>query len=162
MLRDFKKRRLALLLLLLLMLGVTGAAIAYFTGQSGNGTTQATVGTNGSWGVSFTGTSGTMYPGAGSSTINYSIRNNGSGYQQLQSVTATVLADSSGYVTQNGTSKANCLASWFTATVTPPSGMPVDLAPGSSATGSVAVTMSDSGNQDPCQGVSPDVKVSAS
>ena len=56
-----------------------------------------------------------MYPGAGSSTLNYQVKNGGSGYQQLQTVTAAVVADGSGNVEQNGVSKAGCLASWFAA-----------------------------------------------
>lgn len=158
----FRKRLLALLALIM-ALSVTGAAVAYFTGQAGSATTQAPVGGNGAWTVTFTGTTGTMFPGAGSSTLNYQLQNGGSGYQQLQSVAATVVADGSGNVEQNGVSKSGCLASWFTATNTAPSGLPLDLAPGATATGSVTVVMSDSGtNQNVCENVTPDVKVSAS
>lgn len=157
------KRRLTALLALVLALSVTGGAVAYFTGQGGSATTQASVGGNGAWTVAFTSTSGTMYPGAGTSTLSYKITNGGSGYQQLQTVAATVVADGSGNVEQSGVSKAGCLASWFTAVDNPPTGMPVDLAPAANTTGSVTVTMSDSGtNQNPCQNVSPDIKVTAS
>jgi hypothetical protein len=161
--KAFRRRRLLALLALVLALSITGGAVAYFTGQAGSATTQASVGGNGAWTVTFTGTSGTMYPGAGSSTLNYQIKNGGSGYQQLQTVAAAVVADGSGNVEQSGVSKAGCLASWFTATDNPPSGMPVDMAPAATTTGSVTVTMSDSGtNQNPCQNVSPDIKVTAS
>jgi len=157
------RRRFLALLALVLALSVTGGAVAYFTGQAGSATTQASVGGNGAWAVTFTGTSGTMYPGAGSSTLNYQVQNGGSGYQQLQSVAATVVADGSGNIEQNGVSKSGCLASWFTATNNGPSGMPLDLGPGATTTGSVTVTMSDSGtNQNVCENVTPDVKVSAS
>ena len=160
--RRFRRRLLALVALVV-TLSVTGAAVAYFTGQAGSATTQASVGGNGAWTVTFTGTTGTMYPGAGSSTLSYQVQNGGSGYQQLQSVAATVVADISGNIEQNGVSKAGCLASWFTATNSGPAGMPLDLAPAATATGSVTVTMSDSGtNQNVCQNVTPDVKVSAS
>jgi hypothetical protein len=158
----FRKRLLALVALVA-ALSVTGAAVAYFTGQAGSATGQASVGGNGAWTVTFTGTSGTMYPGAGSSMLNYQVQNGGSGNQSLQSVTATVVADGSGNVEQNGVSKSGCLASWFTATNNGPSGMPLDLGPGATTTGSVTVTMSDSGtNQNVCENVTPDVKVSAS
>jgi hypothetical protein len=59
---------------------------------------------------------------------------------------------------------AGCLASWFTATNTPPAYLPQTLAGSATSTaGSVAVTMQDSGtNQNVCQGATPDITVSAS
>jgi hypothetical protein len=138
---------------------VGGAAYSYFT-ATGSGTGNAVVGTSSPWTVAQTSTSGTIYPGAGTATISYSVTNAGTGYQKL-SGTTTAIASSSGNVTANGTAVSGCLASWFsTSGNTSPSG---DVAPGAALTGSVNVTMTDAAaSQDACQGVHPDVTISAS
>jgi hypothetical protein len=137
------------------------AAVAYFT-DTGSGTGQAKVGTSTPWTVTFGTTSGTMYPGAGNSTLPYTVTNAGSGNQQLQSTSATVVSDGSGNVKSSGTSVPGCLASWFTASNTPPTGLPATVAPSGTKTGSVSVTMAESGtNQDSCKNVMPDILVSA-
>jgi hypothetical protein len=157
--RLFTRKRTMLLGSLVAIAAVVGA-IAYFT-DSGTGTGQAKVGTSTPWSVTFGTTTGTMYPGFGTSTVPYTVTNAGSGNQRLATTTASVVSDGSGNVKQSGTAVPGCLASWFTATNTPPAA--VTLAPSGTATGSVAVTMSESGtNQDPCKNVLPDILVSAS
>jgi hypothetical protein len=154
-----RKGRLAALGSGVALVAVVGA-VAYFT-NTGSGTGQATVGTSTPWGVTFGATTGTMLPGSGTSTVNYTVTNNGTGNQQLTTTTATVVSDGTGNVTSSGTAVPGCLASWFSAANSPPAA--VTLPPGGSATGSAAITMVESGtNQDPCQGVTPDILVSAS
>jgi hypothetical protein len=140
---------------------LVGGAYAYFT-STGTGTGTASVGSSTAFAVSFgTTTGGPLYPGAGSQALPYTVTNPAGGGSQNLTTTTAKVASSGGNVTQAGTPFAGCLAAWFTATnAAPPS---VNLVPGASATGSVAVTMQDSGtNQDPCQGVAPDITVSAS
>ena len=154
-----KKRTIAILIAIGALI-IAGGAFAYFT-ASGSGTGQAAVGTASPWTVSFQTTTGTMYPGAGSTTMPYTITNAGNGNQKLATTAASVNADTNGNVTSHGTSVTGCLASWFTAANTPPAA--ADLAAGAHTTGSVAVTMTDAAaNQNACQGVTPDVTVSAS
>jgi len=161
MIRTFtrSKKRVAAFASLVAMAAVV-AAIAYFTG-TGSGTGQAQVGTSTPWGVTFGATTGTMYPGSGSSTVHYTVTNNGSGSQRLNTTTASVATDGSGNVTSSGTPVSGCLATWFSAANTPPAA--VTLAPAASTTGSAAVTMAESGtNQDACKNVTPDIVISAS
>jgi hypothetical protein len=161
MIRTFtrSKKRVAAFASLVAMAAVV-AAIAYFTG-TGSGTGQAQVGTSTPWGVTFGATTGTMYPGSGSSTVHYTVTNNGSGSQRLNTATASVATDGSGNVTSSGTPVSGCLATWFSAANTPPAA--VTLAPAASTTGSAAVTMAESGtNQDACKNVTPDIVISAS
>ncbi len=153
-----RKPRLAALTAVV-VLAVAGGAIAYFT-DSGSGTGHATVGSSTPWSVTFGTTTGTMYPGAGTSTVNYTVTNAGSGHQYLHGTTASVVADGSGNIKDNGTAVSGCLASWFNATNHSPSA--ADLAVSGTATGSVDVTMTnDPSNQDVCQGHHPDILVSA-
>jgi glycine cleavage system regulatory protein len=92
--------------------------------------------------------------------IPYTITNAGHGYQDLTTTTA-VVASSGGNVTQGGVAVAGCLATWFTVVNSPPAS--VDLATNATATGSATITMQDSGtNQNPCEGVSPQVTINAS
>lgn len=143
-------------------LGLAAAALGFFT-SSGSGTGSANVGNPTAWTVTpGAAAGGPIYPGAGSQTIPYTVKNAGSGYQELQS-TSAVVASSGGNVTQGGLAVSGCLASWFTVANTPPA-VPSDLAPGASASGgSVAVSMQDSGtDQNACQGVNPDITISAS
>jgi hypothetical protein len=154
-----KKRTIATLIAIGALV-IAGGAFAYFT-ASGSGTGQAAVGSASPWTVTFSATSGTMYPGAGTATMGYTVTNAGSGNQKLATAAASVNADTNGYVTSHGTSVTGCQASWFTAANTPPSA--ADLAAGAHTTGSVAVTMTDASiSQNACQGVTPDVTVSAS
>jgi hypothetical protein len=161
MIRSFtsSKRRVAAFGTLVAMAAVVGA-IAYFTG-TGSGTGQAQVGTSTPWGVTFGATTGTMYPGSGTSTVNYTVTNNGSGSQRLNTTTGSVAAAGSGTVTSSGTPVAGCLATWFSVSNSPPAG--TTLSPSGTTTGSAAVTMAESGtNQDACKNVTPDIVISAS
>jgi len=126
-----------------LVAGVGGAAFAYFT-SSGNGSGNASVGSATPWDVVVSSdTSNTLQPGAGSETLTYTITNNGTGAQALNTVTASV-GNSGG-----------CLGSWFTAVASAPTpAIGTSIAPNGTATGTVTVTMQDSGgDQNPCQGI---------
>ncbi len=168
MLHRLTKRHIAILLLTFAsVLGVTGVAFGYFT-SSGSGNGQASVGSASPFTVSVSSdSSGSLYPGAGSETLTYTVTNPSSGYQHLAGTSAAVVAYSgsisadAGDVTQSGNPVSGCLASWFSAANTAPSSQ--ELAGGAtSPQGNVVVTMSDSGtNQDPCQGARPDITVSA-
>lgn len=159
MLRKFTKKRLVLLAVPLAALALAGGAFAYFT-STGSGTGQAAVGKAGAWTITPGSSSGTMYPGQGSTTIPYTVTNSGNGQQELNGTAASVVADSSGNVEQKSASVTGCQASWFTATNTPPAA--ADLAPNGTATGSVSVKMADATtSQDACQNVTPDITISA-
>jgi streptogramin lyase len=164
MLRRISRKRAFGAFAVLAVLAVASAALAYFT-STGSGTGSTSVGTASPWGVtSQPATGGPIYPGGGTANIVYTVTNNGSGDQQLSTITATVDADSNGDITHNGTGVAGCLASWFTTTVHQPTNpaLPADLTPGQQVTGSVDLTMQDSHtNQDPCQGSTPDITINA-
>jgi hypothetical protein len=156
------KRRVVALAVTVVVLAVAGAAFAYFT-SSGSGTGSATVGSSTAFTVAVAApTGGPLYPGSGTETLSYTVHNPGTGAQNL-SATSTAVASSGGNITQAGVAVAGCLSSWFSATNTAPT-LPQDLAGGATSTaGSVAVAMSESGtDQDPCQGKTPDITVSAS
>jgi hypothetical protein len=151
-----KKRALAVVGLVV-MLATAGVAVAYFT-SSGSGTGSVTAGTASNWTVTFGKTTGTMYPGAGTSTLPYTVTNPSAGHQALDGTAATVVADGAGDIAEKGVTVLGCKSEWFTATDTGPGS--INLAGGDSATGSVAVTMAnDASNQDACQGRHPDVTV---
>jgi hypothetical protein len=126
-----------------------GIAYAFFT-STGSGTGNASVGSATNWTVAVASdTSHALYPGTGSESLGYTITNAGTGNQQLSTVTASV-ADS-----------GSCLGSWFTATPTSPAS-PVTLAHNGTYTGTVTVSLNESGtDQNACQGISPVVTVSA-
>ncbi|HEX4363009.1 MAG TPA: hypothetical protein VHZ75_00550 [Solirubrobacteraceae bacterium] len=155
-----KSKRAITILGSILVLAIATTAYAYFT-ATGSGTGSASVGTASPFTVTFGATTGgPLLPGSGHQTLPYTVTNPGSGSQQLTTTTAAV-ASSGGFVTQSGAPASGCLAAWFTAENNPPAA--VDLGPGDSTTGVVNVTMTDSGtNQDPCQGVAPDITVTAS
>lgn len=156
----FTKVRIAVLCTVA-SLALAGAAYAYFT-SSGTGTGNATVGTSTAFTVSVAApTGGLLYPGSGTDVMTYTVHNPSAGAQNLSS-TSVAVASSNGNITQGGTPVSGCLASWFTATNTPPA-LPQDLAGGTTSTaGSVAVTMTDSGtSQNACENATPDITVSA-
>lgn len=160
--RINRKRGVALAILALLAIAA-GGAYAYFTGAN-NSTDQAgaTVGSATPFTIAFTGSSGTMYPGVGSTTIDYTITNGGTGNEAFSSVTSTVVAEGNGDVEENGVNVPGCLASWFTVD---DSGAPTPgtIDPTDDVTGNTVISMTDSGSdQDPCQGVTPDINVAVS
>jgi hypothetical protein len=168
MFRILKRKRVAVPLGVVMSLAVAAAAFAYFT-STGSETNTVSVGSASPWTVTPSAArGGPLYPGSGTENIPYTITNTSPGHQQLSGTSAVVASYSgsvkadAGYVTQGGNAQVGCLASWFAAVNTAPTGLPQDLAGGGSVKGSVAVTMQDSGsNQDACAGVSPDVTIGA-
>jgi hypothetical protein len=159
MFRRIRRKRSIAALSVVAVLALAGGAYAYFT-STGTGTGSAKVGSALPFTVAPAAATGSMYPGAGTSVINYTVTNTSTGHQQLNTTTATV-ASSGGNVTSGAVPVSGCLASWFTPTNTPPAA--VNLAGGGTATGSVSVAMTDSGtNQNVCQGVTPDITINAS
>jgi hypothetical protein len=160
MLRKLTKKRY-LALTIVAVLAITGAAIAYFS-STGSGTGQASVGTSHALSVSFGTTTGTMYPGTGTSTVPYTVTNPaGSGVQNLSATSVAMASDSNGNILDHGTAVSGCLASWFTPVDHPPAYG--ELADGASRSGNVTVTMADvNQSQDSCKSHTPDVVVSAS
>jgi hypothetical protein len=167
----FKKRSIAVLGVLAL-LGIAGAAYAYFTGGSSSVTSSGSVGASTTWGIaqgtaSWSGSLTALYPGASSDTeyLPFTVTNNGHGHQAVTSITATLPAETNGDAeTAAGADIPGCLASWFTATVdaSNPS-LPANLAPAGTYTGKIDLNMSDSGtNQNSCQNAAPAVTITAS
>lgn len=160
MLHVLKGKRVVVALGVVASLALTAAAIAYFS-STGSGTGQATVGTSTAWSVTFGTTTGTMYPGSGTSNVPYTVTNPSAGHQNLSSTTATVKDDGSGNITDAGTAVVGCLSTWFTATNHSPAA--VDLAGSGTTTGSVDVTLANvSASQDACKSHHPDIVVNAS
>ena len=161
MVRRFNKKHAIAALGSVAVLALAAGAYAYFT-SSGTGTVTATVGSASPFTVTFgSPTGGPVFPGSGTQTIPYTVTNPSGGGSQSLTATTTVIASSGTDVTSGGTPVAGCQAAWFTATNTAPAA--ATLAPGGTATGSVAVTMQNAGvSQNACQGVAPDVIVSAS
>jgi len=160
LLSSRRGRILVVLAVVGIVFGGGGAAFAYFT-STGSGTGSATVGTAGTWNVTQASTSGTIYPGSGSSTIVFNVKNNSNGDQSYATETATVNSDSNGYVTtgSGNTSVTGCKASWFSASISPDSNKGTNIASNATVQVSVQVSMpADSAdNQNACQGQSPDV-----
>ena len=155
------KKKIAAAATVLVMVGGAGAAFAYFT-TNGSGTGNATVGTSSPWAVTFApNTGGPLYPGTGTVTVHYTIRNPGSGQQNLNGTTAALTASGLNVVDSVSSQPVDgCLVSWFTVTNITVSG---NLAPTAALTSSVTVTMQDSGTtQDACKNASPQVTVNAS
>src|SRR5580700_8989226 len=140
--RFMNKKVAAVGLAVGLTLAGAGAAFAYFT-STGNGTGQGFVGSASNWTVTAGAVSGTIYPGAGSETITFTIKNNSSGAQALDTAVASVNS-SGGNITQNGVALSGCSATWFAASAaTPASGFGDghSILGGASTTDVVTVTM---------------------
>jgi hypothetical protein len=158
------RRRIAIagIAAVVVLAGGGGAAFAYFT-ASGSGTGSATVGSTGTWQVTQASSTGTVYPGSGSSVITFNVTNTGTGDQQFSSATSAV--NSSGVdITQSGTALSGCLASWFTTSVTSDPDINTDVAGGATVQVQVTVSMpaDPTDNQNPCEGATPDVTLSVS
>ncbi|MEA2224973.1 MAG: hypothetical protein QOE67_255 [Solirubrobacteraceae bacterium] len=158
MFRKMINKKRAIVLGAVAVFAVAGIAVAFFT-SSGSGTGSASVGKSTAFTVTVGSPSGgPLYPGSGSETLAYTVKNPSPGSQNLASTSAKV-ASSGGNITQGGEAVSGCLAADFTATNTSVS---KNLAGGESIGSSVEVTMQDSGiNQDACQGTSPDITVEA-
>ncbi len=140
------------------VLTVGGVAFAYFT-STGSGTGQAQVGTATTWTVTQGSESGTLYPGQGTATINFTVKNTGSGNQAVTAANATLGTDGSGNITQNnGSPVPGCLTTWFTVpsvTTTLPT---ASVAPGNTTTIAVSLQLNDAAvNQNACENTNPDV-----
>jgi hypothetical protein len=160
MFRRIRRKRSIAALSVVAVLALAGGAYAYFT-SAGSGTGHALVGSPTAWTVTpAAATGGPLLPGFGTETINYTVTNASAGHQELNMTTA-VIVSSGGNVTSSGTAVPGCLAAWFTPVNTPPAA--ADLAGGGTATGSLTVTMTDAAvTQNACQGVSPDITITAS
>lgn len=148
----------------------SGIALAYFTG-GGSGTGTASVGSTATWDVAQDGSaSGDMYPGYGTSTVTFTVTNNGNGFEGIDSasqVTPTVATvggtdANAGDITSNGADVPGCLANWFHValdTPTPAYGTSIDLSDSYSIP--VKVTMDDATdtNQDACKSAAPDINL---
>ena len=157
-------KRIAFVLAVVAALAVSVGAYAYFT-SSGSGTGSATVGSSSNYNIAVdTATGGPLYPGSGTTNLAYHVKNVGQGQQSVSSITAGLKTNQSGEVYDATTQAAatGCLATWFTVT-NHPGTLPDNLANNASHNGSADVVLNDSGtNQDACQGVKPQLTVSAS
>jgi hypothetical protein len=153
------------------------AAFAFFT-SSGTGSGSATVGAASNWSMTAGSASGTLYPDSSDAVTKklavepYTVFNTGSGNQALNDVQYSV---SAGFSTTGSDTNGDppCTASDFRlgtnttvgGTATDNYGAPstgVDLAPGSSTSGTATIEMIDNGaNQNSCQGVSVPLSFSA-
>jgi hypothetical protein len=166
--RFLSKKVVAIGLAAGITLGLGGAAFAYFT-AGGTGSAAAAVGDTGTWSISqnSAGAVGSMYPGAGSSIVTYTITNDGNGNQALElgDLVASVYSEpNTGDVEAKGLDVTGCQASWFNTAIGAPSvAYGTSIAPSASEFVTVTVTMTDAGvNQDLCEGVSPVVSLAAS
>jgi hypothetical protein len=154
-----------------LALAGAGTAFAYFT-ATGSATGNSTVGSAVNWNVSEQNTTGTMYPGSGTSVLTFKVLNNSNGPQDITSLTPVV--DNDGATppnivvgpTPSPTPVPSCAADWFTATLASPStpptaSTPISVGSGDSVTVTVDVTMTNENqSQDACEGALPDVSLS--
>lgn len=144
-------------------LAIAGASFAYFTDE-GSGTGNASVGSSAKYAVTVdAATGGALYPGAGTDTLEYHVKNEGSGHQQLSSIEAALTTDENGNV-YDTTAKAfasGCKASWFTVENSPGT-LPDDLAGGATHDGSATVSLNNEAeDQNACQSVTPQLTVDA-
>jgi len=151
-----------------LLIGVGGAAFAYFT-STGNGTGSATVGSATAWTVGQTTptSGGPLFPdaaigGANIQTNPYHVKNGGSGSQNLTQVTIQVATSTGGvWTSQTDPTKPACTKGDFSVGGSAVGATHTDTALAGTFTagqdktnGSVTVEMIDNGlNQDNCQGV---------
>lgn len=158
-----KKKRVVAGLGAVACLALAAGAFAYFT-STGSGTGNATVGSSSNYAVTVDpATGGPLYPGSGTTNLAYHVKNVSTGHQNVSSITAALTTDTAGgvYNTSSSAFVDGCQASWFT--VTNNAGvLPDNLAGGATHSGSADVVLNDSGtNQNPCQGVTPQLTVNA-
>jgi hypothetical protein len=163
--RFMNKKVVVIGLALGLTLGGAGAAFAYFT-STGTGNGVVTTGSATTWTVvASTATGGPLFPGTGNMVVPFTITNAGAGSQAVLAE-SFVVASSSGNVTTgvSNTPVVGCLAAWYTltpGTMTPVHG--TTIAPAGTATDTVSVIMTNVAvNQNPCQGVTPNITLSVS
>ena len=99
----------------------------------------------------------------------YTITNNGTGQQELSSVTGVIRTDGAGgvYDTVSNTWVDGCSASWFNVVVSPPSTLPQDVNPGATAASTssllVGIGLNDVAyNQNACANLHPAFDLTAS
>jgi hypothetical protein len=130
-----------------IILGSAGAAFAYFSG-SGSGTGSASTGSVTATDLSITQTNTVtgLLPGGASKTIDLTIKNNGSGSEEVGTVTGTVNGVSTGSLSSEA-----CSTGFYTVA---PVAVNADLAAGASTSVTTTVSMADdNNNQDNCQAV---------
>lgn len=153
-----KRRGVIVVAAAAIAVAVAGISFAYFT-STGTGTGSANVGQATNFLVTVSGgTGGTVYPGAGTDNVGFTVRNQGLGYQELSTVTATIKTAGNGDAqTAGGITLTGCSAAWFTATLDSGSpALPADLAPNGTYTGSVDVTMTNAAaDQSACELATP-------
>ena len=136
--RFMKHKRAVAVASVIALLAAASAAFAYFT-STGSGTATATVGSSQALTVTGT-TSGAIYPG-GSTTVNFTAANPASGHEYLATIhLASISVDSA---------HSTCTTSWFSM---PDVSANQDIPGGASGATVTATGMSNSGNQDACQG----------
>ncbi len=139
--RFMKNKRAVALASAIAVLAAASAAFAYFT-STGSGTATATVGSSQALTVNGT-TSGAIYPG-GSTTVSFTAANPASGHAYLATIhLASVSVDSS---------HSTCTTSWFSMPDVSASQDIPGGASGATVTATGTLSMSNSGNQDACQG----------
>jgi hypothetical protein len=163
MFRFLKRKRVAVPLGVIVSLALAAGAFAYFT-STGSGTGNATVGSSSNYAVTVdAATGGPLYPGSGTTNLAYHVKNVSPGQQRVSSIAATLTTDTAGgvYNTSSSAFVDGCQASWFSVS-NHPGTLPDNLAGGATHSGSADVVLNDSGtNQNPCQGVTPQLTVTA-
>ena len=129
-----------------IILGSAGAAFAYFSGNGsgpGSAATGSITGTD--LAISQTNTLTGLLPGGPTGTLDLTIKNNGSGSEEVGTVTGTVTTVSNGTLV----GPEACSTSFYTVA---PVAVNVDLAAGASKNVTTTVSMADdNNNQDNCQ-----------
>jgi hypothetical protein len=128
-----------------IILGSAGAAFAYFSGNGsgpGSAATGSITGTD--LAISQTNTLTGLLPGGPTGTLDLTIKNNGSGSEEVGTVTGTVTG-----VTTGSLSSEACSTAFYTVA---PVAVNVDLAAGAHTNVTTTVSMADdNNNQDNCQ-----------
>lgn len=140
------KERIAVIFAAVLAIAGVGVAFAYWT-STGTGTGSATTGESVAFTIASDPAVGTLAPGSGGQTVDFTVTNPGEGTQNLTAVTVAL-------ATADGTPwepTGDCLAADYTATITDaPAGQ---IPAGGSLGGTATVTLTNTtANQDDCQG----------
>lgn len=181
--RFFTKKRSLVALGAIAAMVVASAAFAAFT-SSGSGTGTASVGsdTGGSWTVTQTNSSGTLFPdpagaagavgnGANIDTLTYDVTNNSAGSLLLASVTAQIATGTGGaWSYTDANNDPACTASDFSINGQPVGASATDTAlagdvnsKATTGTSTFKVELIDNGkNQNSCQGQTPPIYYTAS
>jgi len=166
---HFTKKR-ALVVGVVASLALSVGAYAYFT-STGTGSGSATVGTSTPWAVASQATTGgPMTPGGPTETINYTVKNNSTGYQNLANVAISVAgtAGDGSATTWTFGSAPSCSKGDFSiggaaAGATYNDATIVNVAPGATVTRTASIQMVDNGaNQDSCKNAVPPLYLAAS